>query len=227
MALAGTKDDIDYLLNQASRSFVTQSRLGLESSSVGLFAGDLDDDPLAGRTLSSSFEGRSTTNRYSLDDFTATERSSVRTAFNEKGDLAWVGKHNYEVYEARVAKAFMDECLGRALYRHRMQQHSHQLRDRHREVATMHRRIEAAIPTPRAVRRAEEARVHAVLSAMNERATPRFRDLDELAPLIESSRQQGGQSLSPLSAAASPALPSPALLARAVPLPPLHQHRLH
>lgn len=141
MVECGSKDDIDFLLNQASRVSATRSG----TSSVAPFGAHNDADLFASSTLE---------NRYSLDDFA----SDSQATFSE------INQHNLAVFETRVAKSFLNECLARALYRQRLLQHTHALRERHREVAAMHRRIEASIPTPRAMRLAAEARVHANLT---------------------------------------------------------------
>ena len=78
----------------------TRIYLGLRRSSDGAI------------TISPTDVPQPTANRYVLEEFSEEERSS---SVNQREVRALVSRFNWQVYETRVARSFLNECLARAM----------------------------------------------------------------------------------------------------------------
>jgi hypothetical protein len=95
-------------------------------------------------------------------------------------------KHNMDVYEHRVARAYINEFLARSMYNQKVQASSDRRREHFREVVASNRADQDTILTPRTRRLRAEAHTQAVLSRMLANDTPVFRDVTEgLSPRLD------------------------------------------
>ena len=94
--------------------------------------------------------------------------------------LEQLRKHNVGVYETRVAKAYVNECLARGLYMQKAQGFSEERRAQHRDVVSRQRSIVSSVASPRTRKLRTEAHLHQTLERLLEREKPRFHDVDSM-----------------------------------------------
>lgn len=100
---------------------------------------------------------------------------------HEKKLLSW----NKEVYEARVAKAFVEERLVRSLYQQKVQQRSRNIYQQHRELVQLHKEQNFRMPTLYVRARRYKEHTEAALVAQMQIESPRFSDVEqELTPRL-------------------------------------------
>lgn len=99
---------------------------------------------------------------------------------HEKQLLSW----NKEVYEGRVAKAFVQEKLLRTLYQQQVQHRSTRIYHQHQELVRRHQECGETIDTPYNRRKSTFRATEDALLREIERTTPCFRDLEQLTPRL-------------------------------------------
>ena len=156
-----------------------------------------------------------TQNKFTYD--LGPEGHYLTEAEHEKKLNSW----NKEVYEARVAKAFVEERLVRALYQQQKQLRTTRIHQQHQEVVQRHQQHrQHGFPTPYTRRQQIDATTENVLTKAMEHSTPRFRDIEDLSPRLASDAMaRRGMSLS-ASSVAQPA--SMQELSRSMELPPIY-----
>ena len=134
--------------------------------------------------------------------------------------LAELAKHNMEVYETRVAKAYVNEVLAQSLYRQKRQHLHNTFKTSHRETVQMNKMACAAVASPRTLRLKNEAHLEQTLTAMFEKETPKFLDVECLIAPFHQDRMLASRGLTV--SATSTAEPASALeISRSVTLPPI------
>ena len=148
-------------------------------------------------------------NKYTFDD-TLEEREQ------EKAMLSW----NKEVYEARVAKAYVQEKLVRALYQQQIQARATRIHENHKELVLQHELQGQRFGTPYTRKKMVQQATEDALAMAIEHDTPRFNDIDGLSPRVFRNQLERRGLSSAASSIASPA--SMRDLTRSVQLPPLN-----
>ena len=101
---------------------------------------------------------------------------------HEKKLLSW----NKEVYEARVAKAFVEERIVRALYQQQVQQRGRIIYNQHNELVRQHQLQQRQMATPYVRKKVLERRTEEALVQAMQATSPRFRDIEALSPRLDS-----------------------------------------
>ena len=117
-------------------------------------------------------------NRYTYADPT---EEQINEKEHAKKLLSW----NKEVYEARVAKAFVEERLVRALYQQQVQQKGREIYQRHHELVDHHKRQGAKTPTLYVRKKLFDQGTQDILAHAMEEASPRFNDTEALSPRLD------------------------------------------
>jgi hypothetical protein len=100
---------------------------------------------------------------------------------HEKQMLSW----NKEVYEARVAKAFVEEKLLRHLYQQQVQARSRGIYQQHHEVVMRNQIHGDRLSTPYRRKKRLHQQTEAALAQAMEAASPRFHDIEALTPRLD------------------------------------------